>query len=377
MLAIATQNPDSIPETYVRQHIRLIAPGKTVVLYFEGEGILIPGVRSFHIMRKGLLPWTSKLFSIWNVLVNGYSGAITGKEEKRVIRFLRDNGVTSILAEFGPTGCALRRLCKKAGIKLIVNFHGYDATVMPKRILIRWAYHKLARDADYFICGSKHFAGRLEKLGFSRNKIRVIPCGIEVDKFAIGGKKDPNLIVAVGRLTEKKAPHLTIEAFSIVHKALPEARLEMIGDGPLRQLCEQKISEHSLEGCVILHGAKEHEFVKQKLSGASVFVQHSVTADNGDTESQGISLLEAMISSVPVVTTKHNGFPETVVDGETGYLVEEREIKEMAKHIIHLLKDAELRMRMGRQGRSRVIKNYSANDMAKKLCNVIMPKEVW
>ena len=87
--------------------------------------------------------------------------------------------------------------------------------------------------------------------------------------------------------------------------------------------------------------------LKNKLAEASVFVQHSVVASNGDTESQGISLLEAMTASIPLVVTDHNGFKETVIEGETGYLVKERDIDSMAKKITLLLKNESLRYENG------------------------------
>jgi len=375
-IAIATINPDSVPETYVRQHIRLIDPGNTVTLYFEGEGVSLKDVPSMRMIGHSAFPeFFRKLRSVYNILSSGYSGSVIGSEARRVTKFLKKHNVSTVLAEFGPTGCALAKLCRKAGIRLIVNFHGYDATVMPKRRLIRRAYRTLARDAGGFICGSKHFAVRLEELGFPRPKISVIPCGIEVDTFSFGGKKDPNLLIAVGRLTAKKAPHLTIEMFSIVQKSFPDMRLEIIGDGPLRKSCEQQIANLGLGDNIVLHGAKTHEFVKQRLSVAGVFVQHSVVAPNGDTESQGISLLEAMASAIPVVTTNHNGFSETVVQGETGFLVDEYDVQQMANEVVRLYEQPVLRRRMGELGRERVINHFTSDKLIGKLRKLLAESE--
>lgn len=372
MLAIATQNPDSIPETYVRQHTRMIAPGKTVVIFFEGKGTSLQKMKTFRVSRdSSLLFPLNKFFGLWHLFIAGYPGAVAGPEKERVIRFLKDNQVKALLAEFGPTGCALRGICKEAGIRLVVNFHGHDATVMPRRWVIRHSYRRLAEDANGFVCGSTYFAGRLRDLGFPKEKIHVIPCGIEVEQFANGIEKDPDLIVAVGRLVEKKAPHLTIAAFGQIINSFPSARLEIIGNGPLRDTCERKVKELGISSSVIFHGAKDHGFVKKKLARASVFLQHSVTASNGDTESQGISLLEAMASNVPVVTTRHNGFPETVPEGETGYLVDEGDVDGMAERIIMLLRNQELRDRMGKAGGIRVKKYYSSELQIKRLRKVL------
>lgn len=144
-------------------------------------------------------------------------------------------------------------------------------------------------------------------------------------------------------------------------------RLEMIGGGQWFEKCKALIKELEIEKNVILHGVQSHQFVKNKLAEASVFVQHSVVASNGDTESQGISLLEAMTASLPLVVTNHNGFKETVVEGETGYLVKEGDLNNMADKIILLLTNESLRHEFGAAGKQRIHKLYEAKYLALKL----------
>lgn len=368
MLCIATPNPDSTAETYIRQHIRNIAPGNIVTVYFQGDGESLKDVPRLRVSNERKANWLIRRFrSLVNVIKYGYPGALSGRVAEEVECFLTKHGVQSVLAEFGPTGCALLPVCRKLGIRLVVNFHGHDATVMPKRPIIRYAYRNLNRHADAFVCGSKHFSDVLVNLGFDREKIHVVPCGIEVNQFALDVEKVPGLIVAVGRLVEKKAPHLTIRAFETVLKQCPYARLEMVGDGPLMEFCRELLRNRGMEEKVLLHGARPHDFVKQKLAAASLFVQHSVVAPNGDTESQGISLLEAMASGVPVVATRHNGFVETVVEGVTGFLVEEQDVEAMAARMNQLLKDGPLRERMGRAGRRRVVEYFGVEQQMRRL----------
>jgi glycosyltransferase involved in cell wall biosynthesis len=266
------------------------------------------------------------------------------------LSFFRKHDVSLVLAEFGPTGAALRTICKSAGIPLVVNFHGYDATVMPKRPDICAAYRLLARDVAGVLCGSRHFRDTVASIGFSKDQITVIPCGVNTEQFSANPARSGRRLVAVGRLTPKKAPLVTLKAFQKARQSFPDLTLTVIGDGPLMPDCRAFVAESCLSGCVILHGATSHAFVQETLSDADIFIQHSITAPNGDTESQGISLIEAMASHLPVVTTDHNGFSETVLDGQTGFLVPEGDEDAMAERIVRLLKDIQMRKTFGEAG---------------------------
>jgi glycosyltransferase involved in cell wall biosynthesis len=373
-LAVATRNPNSVAETYVRQHMRLIRPGATVGIGLDCADAPAVGIPVFCV-RKESRGMAGKLDTALRFLRTGYGAAIPRHEEARLEAFLREHRVEAVLAEFGTTGCALRALCRRLGLSLFVNFHGHDATVLGQRRDIRFAYRLLGRDARKFFCGSCHFAKIVEGLGIPRRKIEVIPCGIEIDDFSTRGEKDSDLILAIGRLTRKKRPDLTIRAFAIARRARPSLRLEIIGDGSERPACEAAVRELGLGKSVTLLGARPHDEVKSRLAKAGIFVQHSVTAENGDEESQGISLLEAMASGIPVVATDHNGFSETVIHEATGLLSPEGDVEAMAGNILRLVRDPALARRMGELGRARVEAEFDAFRLAARLREVMFDRE--
>lgn len=365
-LLVATQNPNATAETYVRQHMRQIAPGNTVGLGLALEGEP-PGDLPFISIEPRSSALKRRVASLLGRLRYGFSGAPVGARRAEIIAFIRRHEVKLIFAEFGPTGAALREIALSEGIPLIVNFHGFDATVMPRRRAIRSAYRLLARDAQGFVCGSRHFRQTLIDLGFPEQRIEVIPCGVACDRFRCDPKKTGRKLIAVGRLTAKKAPQLTLAAFRIALQSSPDLTIEIIGDGPLRPLCESFIAENGLAERATLRGALSPDEVSQALSTADIFVQHSIVAPNGDTESQGISLAEAMASALPVVATDHNGFRETVVHGETGFLVPEGDIEGMAQRIVELARDGDLRQSMGAAGMERVRQKFDDNKIATRL----------
>lgn len=371
MIAIITPDPDTPAETFVRQHIRLIHPNKTCVVYFDGNGESLVNIPSIKIKKKSNT-FFEKFKRLRNLLFWGYSGVIDGKNYNLLKTFFERHRVQAVFAEFGPTGCAVIKICKELKLPLVVNFHGHDATVMAKRRLIQRAYRFLDRNAEAFVCGSQHFKKVLQSIGLSEKKIHVVPCGIETKSFdGSETDKDGNLILAVGRFVEKKAPHLTIRAFAKVLKSCPNARLEMIGYGRLLESCKELIETYKIEESVTIHGLKPHEFVKNRMKKASIFVQHSITASNGDTESQGVSLLEAMAAGMALVVTNHNGFKETVLDGETGFLVPEYGVEKMAEKMTLLLKDSSLRKKMGEKGKFRVHKAFEAKDKNHELYQIL------
>jgi glycosyltransferase involved in cell wall biosynthesis len=92
---------------------------------------------------------------------------------------------------------------------------------------------------------------------------------------------------------------------------------------------------------------------------ASVFVQHSVTASNGDTEGFPIVIVEAMASALPVVSTRHSGIPEGVEDGVTGFLVAEGDVEGMGARLARLLADPSRAAEMGAAGHARFLANFT------------------
>jgi colanic acid/amylovoran biosynthesis glycosyltransferase len=361
MLVVATPNPDSVAETFVRQHIRMVLPENTAVIFFEGRGKSIEGLPS---LKVNIQPSKSKLGSLANLIAHGYAGTIVGEERNQIVSFLKKNDTKCLLAEFGQTACALKSACERAGVELYPFFHGQDASVSGKKLRNRYSFWRMGKYASRIFVGTHYFANRVGGVGIPREKITVAPFGLELDKFSSSKPKHSNLIVAVGRMVEKKAPHLTVEAFAKTLRMIPNARLEMIGDGPLLNHVKQLAISLGVTNSIVFHGAKDHKFVRQKISNAALFVQHSLTAPNGDTESFGITLLEAMACEVPIVATKHNGFVETVANGVTGFLVDEGDVDSMAARMVEVLNDKELRENMGKAGRERVVTKYDAVQQA-------------
>jgi glycosyltransferase involved in cell wall biosynthesis len=114
-----------------------------------------------------------------------------------------------------------------------------------------------------------------------------------------------------------------------------------------------------IAGRVTFHGTLTQQAVAALLRRADLFVQHSITLPDGRAEAFGLSVAEAMAAGLPVVVSASGGLPDTVVDGETGVLVEEADVEGMADAIITLSSDAQRADALGRAGRERVLARFT------------------
>ncbi len=372
-LAIVAGSFNKSSETFIRAHVRDISPGRTVLLCRDVDGadameepVLSvirgePGPRHLGERMARSIRWR---------LQHYIDPALRGADERRVRTFLLHHGVTAVLAEYGMNGLMLRVACLRTGIPLYTHFHGYDATSGARTAERRWQYRRLFRDAAGIVAPSEFLVDRLRTLGCPPHKLHVSPCGIDLAAFQVK-PGEHGRILAVGRLVEKKSPLSTLRAFARVAAVFSEAHLDMVGDGPLREVCLREIRDQGLGARVTMHGARPHATVTALMGRSSLYVQHSVESADGDCEGLPVGILEAMGSGLPVVSTWHSGIPEAVSHGETGLLVAEHDVDGMAEAMISLLKDPELGERMGRAGRARVEARFTNEQTASRLREIM------
>jgi glycosyltransferase involved in cell wall biosynthesis len=127
----------------------------------------------------------------------------------------------------------------------------------------------------------------------------------------------------VGRFVEKKRPDITLRAFAKAARDHPQVNLDMVRDGPLLDPCRTLAGGLGVADRVAFHGALPHDKVAAHMARAEVFLQHSMTAPSGDAEGVPTSIQEAIACGMVVISTRHAGIPEIVMEGQTGFLVDE------------------------------------------------------
>ena len=270
----------------------------------------------------------------------------------------------AVLAEFGFEAVRVMEACAWSGVPLVVHFRGSDASAQARLGLLRGRYRRLLALAAGVIVKSRPMADTLIALGASQDRLLISPSGANPELFhgSVPDQAPPRLL-AVGRFVAKKGPLQTIRAFSELCRTLgsedPQPSLWMVGDGPLLRQAQELARALSLQKRIHFLGACPQGQVAELMREARGFVQHSVVAPDGDSEGSPVAVMEAQLSGLPVVATRHAGIPEVVLDGQSGLLVEEGDEIAMAQAMARLVLDPALAARLGDFGRRRVQSQFT------------------
>ncbi len=223
-------------------------------------------------------------------------------------------------------------------------------------------------NANYVIFISSYV--RDQSLQIADVKNQVIPLGVDEKRFRpnVKGKMRKelglkgNMVLSVGRLVEKKGFVYLLEAVEDL-----DCSLVIIGRGEDREMLERKAKDLNIEERIVFVNSVPNEIMPNYMKDADLFVLPSIVDSKGETETQGVVLVEAQACGVPVVGSKVGGIIDVIKDGKTGYLVEEKDVEEMRAKIGKLLEDKKLRKKMGKAGRRKVLKEFTWNSSAQKI----------
>lgn len=292
-------------------------------------------------------------------------------DEFALMKSLQEQKPDVVLCEYGDTAHRSLNVIKRLGIPMLVYFHGYDLS-MYRTISDNGEYADVIGYATKLFVVSTTMEKKIRSFGAKPKQIVYNPYGPNEDYFKINRSQKPKQqFIAAGRLTNKKAPHLTILAFRKVLEKYPKAKLIIAGDGELHQVCRDLIKYYNIEKSVELPGIFNKEQYIKWLKQSAAFVQHSVTAENGDQEGTPVSVLEALASGTPVVSTKHTGINDNIVNDKTGYLVDEFDVDGMASKMILILDDPIKSKKIGTAGREFVKQNLTFERHIKKINQII------
>ncbi|KAF2328585.1 N-acetyl-alpha-D-glucosaminyl L-malate synthase BshA [Flavobacterium daemonense] len=239
-------------------------------------------------------------------------------------------------------GYMAKQMLKNEGINLpmITTLHGTDITLVGNHPFYKPAVTFSINKSDYVTSVSQSLKDDTLKLFKIKNKIKVIPNFIELDKVVkdpdapchryVMAKENERIVTHISNFRKVKRIPDIIKIFYNIQKEMP-AKLMMVGDGPEKEKAEVLCMELGIYDKVIFFGNSNE--IDKILCMTDLFLLPS------ETESFGLAALEAMALGVPVISSNSGGLPEVNFDGVSGYLSNVGNVDEMAANAIKILKD--------------------------------------
>ncbi|MFH1399427.1 MAG: glycosyltransferase family 4 protein [Candidatus Woesearchaeota archaeon] len=197
-------------------------------------------------------------------------------------------------------------------------------------------------------------------------KIEVVHNGVDLDLVdSVEAKQEKYSIIYVGRLIPHKHVDDLIQAVGIIRTAIPDVKLKVIGAGQEMASLKDLVRALKLEKNVKFFGSlQNYEDVIKEIKKSSVLVLPSTR------EGFGMVLVEAFACRVPCVAYYSDGVVEVIDNGKNGYLVKQRDVKQLARLLSKILNDSNLAVQLGERGRSKTEKKFSWDGAARSLTGV-------
>lgn len=234
----------------------------------------------------------------------------------------------------------------------------------------------LTRITDGFIAvAQQHAEYQVEQEKFPKEKVFLIPNGIDTDKFVFSPKSrqqwrvhlgidaEAPVVGIVAALRPEKNHDLFLESARLVSSQLTQAQFVIAGDGPERQRLEALAREKGIEDRVHFIGSTQD--VIGVLSMVDMF---GLSSHN---EASPVSIMEALSCQRPVVATDVGSIDESVLQGKTGFLVPRDDAQAMSERWLEILGDPSLAQQLGQQGREHIIANSSLDSMTEGYASLV------
>ena len=315
--------------------------------YYPFEGAIVEASESSYYIRA----LKSKLWKVFT-----HQKPYLEQRAARAFRAaIQEYQISLVHAHFGTMGTKVLDLCRETGTELIVTFHAFDVTSVPRRwVGYREKLQMLFAYCRKVIAISAFIREKLIALGCPEEKIILSYLGVPTERFPFIDRSDragkPLRFLHLGRITEKKGVPDLIRTFQQAFPQSANVELEIVGSGEEEEYCQQLLKELSLANPVKILPAVAADEVLSRLHQADVFVLNSRTDSANTTEGLPIAVLEAASTGLPVISTYHAGIPESVMDGATGLLVPEYDHVGLA-NAMRKMQDEAMRLTMGKQAR--------------------------
>jgi len=258
-----------------------------------------------------------------------------------------------------------------SGAGLVCTLHGGDIFGLKGGLMTKLKRFVLGR-CEHVNVVSSAVADAVAALGVEQQRIAVIPMGVDLsDRFIPGeAMRTPKSLLYVGRFAEKKGLAYLIDALPLVLKKHPDARLTIVGHGPLEAVLRARITGLGLSGAVTILGAVPNSELPAIYQRHEIVVFPSIVDNRGDTEGFGLVMVEAMGCGCAVIASDLPAIHDSIIEGETGLLAPQKNPAALAARIIQVLDDPALVRRLAAQGRAHVCSRFDWEMTAQKYAQV-------
>ncbi|TDA30120.1 MAG: glycosyltransferase family 1 protein [Archaeoglobi archaeon] len=264
-------------------------------------------------------------------------------------------------------------------VPLIVTYHGdglenYGKLIRRMAVYVynRIFVNRILSEADVIISPSEYYIDESRFLGRYREKIEIIPNGINLKDFEIGKSKEEcrellgldkgkEIILFVGALINYKAPDVLLRSMPAVLEEHPNSELVLVGTGPMKKELEEISRRLGIEKSVRFAGFVDEHLKPFYYRAADIFCLPSTMT----TEVFPLVLLEASASELPIVVSDLKTFKCIIEDGYNSIVTRRGDPKALADAIIYLLENEDVRKKMGENAR-RKVENYSWERIAER-----------
>jgi colanic acid/amylovoran biosynthesis glycosyltransferase len=397
-VAVVTETFPKLSETFVVNHIRgLLDAGVEVDIYAfyghqEGEPIH-PIVAEYNLVARTRykpfepLPKVTRLQAaskiLWKhfwsfpfAIIQSLNFFRYGKEALRLHRlfeaatFFNRQRYDLIHCHFGTTAEKLALFQEWGLLKapLVTSFHGFELD--DRQVVRPNMFQRLMHHGRLLIANSGYTRQRLLDVGFDERRIRTIPVSLDTDFFQRRSSRPdkPFQLLTVGRLVEFKGIEFSLRALAqLWHRDGINFLYSIVGNGPLESELRSLAESLGIQAQVRMLGGRTQVEIRDLMEQSHAFLLTGIRASDGRVENQGLVIQEAQAMELPVIVSDLGGAPEGLVDGETGFLVPERDIEAIMACILEIHNDPVRAQAMGRAGRSFVEGRYGIPETTRRM----------
>ncbi len=364
-----------LTETWLHTQIRSLPPGVKSNVVCESTANLdqffIPDICSLEsVPRSGYL-WDKGLRWLG---VRNHLGFLS--------KMLEEFDADILHSHYGHAGWSNIGAARKEVVRHVVTFYGLDVNYLP-RTDRRWLkrYAELFCRADLILCEGEHMAKCIVEMGCPPEKVSVHHLGVRLERIPFRPRQWDSAsvlrILIAAAFREKKGIPYALEALALLGREVP-LEITIIGDANQEKRSQaekarilETIGRHGLGERVRLLGYRPHDVFFEEAYKHHIFLCPSVTACDGDTEGGApVSLIEAIASGMPVVTTRHCDIPEVARNEVATALAEERDVEGLVQIIRWLLNNREKWDAIAGAGRKHIEREFDAEEQGRKLAGI-------